>query len=541
MRRLAVATFLLLPFTVLSITTLAPAQPPYDLIIRGGQIVDGSGSPRFAADLGIRQGRIAAIGTLCASGPCDAKRTIKADGLVVAPGFIDVHTHADIGIRRFPTADNFLFDGVTSVIAGNCGQSPLDLESFLAGLRDSGSSVNFGLLIGHGAVRSAVMGMERRDPTEAELTRMEAMVERGMRQGAFGLSTGLIYPPGSWARTAEIITLARVAARFGGIYASHIRDEEGGIFEAINEAIEVGRQARLPVQISHFKVVGKSLWGESSRTVAMVESAHAAGLDVTVDQYPYTAASTGLAILLPSWVQEGGGSNLLERLADPATRLRLVHEAKQLVENRGFSRLDYVVIAHCPADSSLEGKSITEITRERGRGANLEAEIETVLDIMANGGAEAVYHSMDEKDVEQIMRFPSSMVASDGLIVEMGIGLPHPRNYATNARVLGRYVREKRLLRLEEAVRKMTSFPAQRFRLRDRGLIRPGMCADLVIFDDQKIADVSTFAKPHALPLGFRCVIVNGTVVIENGKHTGARPGQILMGPGKSERSVSQQ
>ncbi|RPI28859.1 MAG: D-aminoacylase [Acidobacteria bacterium] len=525
---------------VLVATGLLRAQT-YDIIIRNGRVVDGSGNPWYAGDVAIRNGRIAAIGSLCLPGPCDAKRTIDAQGLVVAPGFIDVHTHADSGVQRNPGAANYVFDGVTSVIAGNCGGSPSDLGNFFSDLRQRGISINFGSLIGHGTVRSAVMRMERRDPTPEELARMSALVEQAMRDGAVGLSTGLIYTPGSWAKTEEIISLARVAAKFGGIYATHLRnegnDEQGGVFDAIEEALKVGREAGIPVEISHFKVAGKDVWGKSDRTIAMVENARAAGLDVTVDQYPYTASSTGLASMLPGWVQEGGREKYLERLSDPATRRRLINEVKERVRRRGFKRLDYAVVARCASDSSLEGKSITAINQAKGRKKKLESEIETALDILAKGGASMIYHSMDEKDVERIMRSEYSMVASDGGIVEFGVGVPHPRNYATNARVLARYVRERRVLRLEEAIRKMTSLPAQRFCLVDRGLIRPGLCADLVVFDDRTVSDVSTYEKPHALSTGFHYVIVNGTVVIENAQHTGARPGQILLGPGARQAS----
>ncbi len=518
-----------------SFTMPAGAERPYDLIIRGGRVVDGSGNTPYAADVAIRDGRIAAIGSLCPSGACDAKRTLQAEGLIVAPGFIDVHTHADTGILRIPTADNFLLDGVTSVIGGNCGSSPRDFESFFSQIRKTGISVNLGILIGHSTVRSAVMGMERREPTADELSRMESLVEKGMRQGAFGLSTGLLYPPGSWAKTDEIVALARVAAKSGGIYATHIRDEEGGIFDAITEAIQVGREAGLPVQISHFKVVGKRIWGESRRTVAMIESGRAAGLDLTVDVYPYTAASTSLGILLPTWVHEGGSEKYFQRLSDPATHARLVQETTQQVRNRGFDRLDYVVVADCAWDPSLAGKSIAEINRAKGHRENLEAEAETVLDILASGGALAVYHSMDEQDVEHILRFEHSMIASDGDIVQFGIGRPHPRSYGTNARVLARYVREKKLLPLEEAIRKMTSLPARRFRLVDRGLLRPTMRADILVFDARTVADLAEYEKPHAFSTGFRWVIVNGTVVVEDQKQTGARAGQILLGPGAGE------
>lgn len=514
------------------------AQAPYDLVIRNGRIVDGSGNPWYVADVGIRNGRIVALGRLCASGDssCGARRVLDARGLILAPGFIDVHTHVEGTIRRIPTAENFLFDGVTSIITGNCGGSEVDLPAFFEALRGK-LSINLGTLIGHNSVRREVMGTEQRDPTPEEQARMEALVERAMQQGAVGFSTGLIYIPGTYSKTPEVVGLARAAAKYNAVYASHIRSEGDKLFDAIAEAIHIGREAGMPVEISHFKVSNKKLWNQSTRSIEMVEKARAEGLDVTVDQYPYTASSTNLGTLLPSWALAGGQEKIAERLADPATRRKIAAEMKETIEKRnGRKRLDYAVVARCSWDSSLEGKSISQINREKGRKARLDQEILTVLDLMEKGGASMVYHSMDERDVERILRFPYSMVASDGGVQEFGRGVPHPRSYGTNARVLGRYVREKGVIRLEEAIRKMTSLPAQRFRLTDRGLIRPGMWADIVVFDPQTVRDTATFEKPHSYSAGFEFVLVNGEVVIENGKHTGARPGQILLGPGATAR-----
>lgn len=527
----------LFPMMALLLTAAAWAQGSYDVVIRGGRVVDGSGNPWYVADVGIRDGRIVAMGQLCGAGGCGARLEIDARGLIVAPGFIDVHTHSESGIRRVPTADNYICDGVTSVITGNCGGSERDLGQFFADLRKAGISINLGSLIGHNTVRSAVMGSEQRDPSPDELARMVSLVEQAMRDGAVGLSTGLIYVPGTYAKTAEVVALARAAAGFGGIYVSHIRnegnDEQGGVFQAIEEAIDVGKQARMPVEISHFKVAGKQLWGKSARTIDMVEKARAQGIDVTVDQYPYTASSTSLGVLLPSWVQAGGREQYLQRLADPALRGKIVRESKQVIYGRsGFKRLDYAVVARCEWDPSLEGKNIAQINREKGRKAKLDAEIETVIEMLQKGGASMVYYSMNEGDVERILRYPYTMIGSDGGVIEFGKGMPHPRSYGTNARVLGRYVRERGTIRLEEAVRKMTSLPAQRFHLVDRGLLRPGMAADVVLFDEKTVADAAVFNKPHALSEGIPYVLVNGVVVVEMGKHTGARPGQILTGPG---------
>ncbi len=522
------------------IAPVAWAQAPaYDLVIQNGHIVDGSGNPWYVADVGIKDGRIAAIGRICSAGDCAAKRTLEAKGLVVAPGFIDVHTHVEGNIARIPTADNYLFDGVTSVITGNCGGSETDLDKFFGGLRGK-ISINLGTLIGHNSVRRDVMGSAERDPTPEEQSKMEALVEQAMRQGAVGFSTGLIYIPGTYSKTPEVVGLARAAAKYNGVYASHMRNEGEKVFEAIDEAISIGREAGMPVEISHFKVSNKKLWNQSARTIAMVEKARADGIDVTVDQYPYTASSTNLGTMLPSWALADGTEAVKKRLTDPGTRKKIAAEMKESITKRTHRKhLDYAVVASCRWDNSLEGKNILKITREKGKKGKLEEEIQTVLDMMEKGGAQMVYHSMDERDVERILRYPYSMVASDGGVQEFGRGVPHPRSYGTNARVLGRYIRDKKVVRLEEAIRKMTSLPAQRFRLTERGLIRPGMWADIVVFDEKTVADTATFEKPHAYAAGFQYVLVNGEVVIEGGNHTGAHAGQILLGPGAQQAAQS--
>lgn len=520
--------FSLLLLGALLVAFPAAAQDTFDLVLRGGRVLDGTGNPWFVADVGVRDGRIAAIGRLEGA---TAKRVLDARGLVVAPGFIDVHTHAEGGLRRVPTADNFLLDGVTSIVTGNCGGSETDLPAFFAELRKGGISPNVATLVGHNSVRRAAMGSEQRDPTPEEQARMEALVEQAMRDGAVGLSTGLIYVPGTYSKTPEVVGLARAAARAGGVYASHIRNEGAGVFDAVEEAIRVGREAGMPVQISHFKVSDKSVWNRSDRTLALVAAARREGVDVTVDQYPYTASSTNLGTQVPSWVLAGGPDELRERLRDPATRRRIAAEAKQRIRSRGFKRLDYAVVASAAFDRSLEGKSIARINRERGRKDKLEDQVETVLEILEKGTPGMVYHVMDERDVERILRAEHTMVASDAGPVELGRGVPHPRAYGTNSRVLARYVREKGTLRLEDAVRRMTSLPAQRFRLEDRGTLRPGAWADLVVFDPATVRDRATFEKPHAYAEGFRFVLVNGEVVVEDGRHNGARPGKVLLGP----------
>lgn len=509
------------------------SQPRFDLLIQNGRIIDGSGNPWYRGDVGIRGGKIAAIGKLEAS---QAQRVIDANGLVVAPGFIDVHTHVEDGIRKRPTAENFLFDGVTTIITGNCGGSETDLPKFFEELRASGISLNLATLIGHNSVRRTVMNNAKRDPSPTELAKMESLVARAMQAGAVGFSTGLIYIPGTYAKTSEVVALAKVAAQHGGVYASHIRNEGDSVMFAIREAIHIGREANMPVEISHFKISSKRLWDRSDETIALVEAARAEGLDVCVDQYPYTASSTNLGVLLPAWALADGDSAIKARLHNPMMRKQIAQEMKHFIRERaGRNRLDYAIVARCRWDSTREGKSIAEINQRLQRKANLDNEIQTVLDMMLKGGAAMIYHSMYEDDVVRIMQYPNAMIASDAGVTEFGRGAPHPRAYGTNARVLARYVREKKILRLEEAIRKMTSLPAQRFGLHERGLLRVGMAADIVVFDPARVRDRATFDQPHAYAEGFRYVLVNGEVTIEGGKHTGVKAGEILFGPGKRE------
>lgn len=527
--------------SLLFISFIAPltfALAQYDVIIKNGRVIDGSGNPWYKADVGIRDGRIVAIGALDAG---EGKRLLDAGGMIIAPGFIDGHTHSEGGLRRIPTADNFLFDGVTSIVTGNCGGSAVAIDSFFTELTIKGISVNVATLIGHNTVRREVMGSAQRDPSPDELAAMEALVAKGMRQGAIGLSTGLIYIPGTYAKTPEIVALARAAAQYNGIYASHIRnegnDEQGGVFAAITEAIDVGRAANMPVEISHFKVSSKRLWGQSKRTIGMIEKARAEGLDVTVDQYAYTASSTGLSVLLPSWALADGDSAVKLRLSDPTMRKKIIEQMRHtIVDRNGRMNISYAYVTRCEWDSTLNGKNISQINRLWKRKGTLRNEIQTVLDMVEKGGAGMIYHTMSEEDVQRIMKYPYSMVASDAGIIQFGSGVPHPRGYGNNARVLAEYVRKKNVLRLEEAIRKMTSFPAQRYRLTDRGLIRPGMWADIVVFDEKTVTDKATFQKPHAYSEGFAYVLVNGETVVDHGTHTGARPGKVLLGAGMVQR-----
>ena len=519
--KLKLLSFLFLP-------VLCFAQQRADILIKNGKIVDGTGNSWFYGDIAIRKGKIIAIGNL---GKIRSKKVIDAQRHIVAPGFIDVHTHIEGDEKKTPTADNFILDGVTTVITGNCGSSTIDLKKYFRMLDSLKLSVNVATFIGHNNVREAVLGTANRAPKPEELTKMKNLVEKAMRDGAVGFSTGLIYIPGTYAKTDEVVSLAKVAAKYHGVYTSHIRSESQQVFTAIDEAINVGKEAGMPVQISHFKI-GKPYWGQSDKTLAMIEKARAEGFDVSIDQYPYTASSTTLNSIIPSWALENGTDSILFRLHDPIVRKKIKDEMISDMEKRQRTNFEYAVVARFKADSTYNGKNISEINILQGRKNSITDEIETILSLTEKGGASMVFHSMDEADVENIMKYPFTMIASDSGIREFGEGVPHPRGYGSNARVLSKYVRDRHILKLEDAIRRMTSLPAQKFGFKNRGLLREGMAADIIIFDAVTVSDLSTYAKPHQYSTGFEYVIVNGKLIVDNNKHTGIRSGKILYGPG---------
>jgi len=519
--QLIILSFLLLPVTAWAQT--------FDLVIRNGKIIDGSGNSWYYGDVGITQGKITFMGK---REKYEAKRTIDARGLIVAPGFIDVHAHIEGGELSVPTADNFIMDGVTSVVTGNCGGSNLEVNQYFRRVDSVKTSINIATLIGHNTVRRAILGDVNRQPSAEEQSKMELLVEKAMKEGAVGMSTGLIYVPGTYAKTPEVVGLARVASTYNGVYASHIRDEGDHVHEAVSEAISIGREAKIPVEISHFKVTYKPNWGRSVETIGLVESARQEGLDVTIDQYPYVASSTTLDTTVPTWAFSGGRDSLKYRLNDPVIRKKIKQEMLDGLEKKKLKNYSYAQVARYPPDTTFHGKNISEINKLKGRKPTAKDEVETILEMIAAiNRTQMVFFSMDEKDLTRILQYPFNMIASDAGINKFGSGVPHPRAYGTNARVLGRYVREQKVIRLEEAIRRMSSLPAQKFNLRDRGLLREGMAADIVVFDEAKVGDAATYSQPHAYSLGFSYVIVNGETVVENGKHTGIRSGQVLKGP----------
>ncbi|MEO7299754.1 MAG: D-aminoacylase [Verrucomicrobiota bacterium] len=496
----------------------------YDFILRGGRIADGTGNPSFQTDVGVKNGRIKTMGKIQQTN----SRVIGVEGMFVAPGFIDVHTHAE-EIVELPLGENFLRMGVTTLVLGNCGGSTLKVGDFFKKLEDIKISPNVATLIGHGTVRGKAMGGSfMRPPTSDEIDKMKSMVEDAMKEGAVGLSTGLIYLPGVFAKTEEIIELAKVASAYDGIYATHQRSEGEEIFASLAEVFRIAREAKIRAEISHIKLSGKSSWGQTDKVLVAIEKARAEGLDITQDQYAYTASSTGISQLVPDSAKDGGTKKLIERLEDSEQKTKVVAQMKEGLQRRGNDSYAYAVIASYSHDKSLNGLNIVEAAKKKRGSDSLDDQIEMILEIEKNGGASAVFHGMSETDLREFMRNPNTMFASDSSVRKLNEGVPHPRGYGNNARVLGQYVREEKVLRLEDALRKMTSLPASTFQIKQRGELREGNWADIVVFDPKLVTDNGSFNDPHHYSTGFKYVFVNGVAVVENDMHTGAKPGMAL-------------
>ncbi|MBI3626198.1 MAG: D-aminoacylase [Candidatus Rokubacteria bacterium] len=530
-----------------------------DSKIEGVTVLDGTGAPGFRTDVGVTGEAIVAVGDLSRE---PAGTTLRASGLTLAPGFIDIHSHSDWRLWANRRAESKIRQGVTTEVVGNCGFSPApvnpafreelrgfalylpegmdfswqSVEEYLNRLDGGGLALNVIQLVGHGALRVAAMGFARRKPTESELAHMKRLVAESLEGGAWGMSTGLIYAPGSYAETEEIVELSRVAGRHRGFYASHIRGEGANLLNAISEAIRIGREAELPVEVSHLKAAGRPHWGQVKEALALINAARAEGLDVTADVYPYTASSTTLRTLLPGWVLEGGVEAMLQRLSDPATRGRIRAEVEagrtggeNLAANAGW---DGTMIAYAPSRPEAEGKRLSDLAREWG-----QAPLDVAMDLIVadRGKAYVVLFQLDEADLTVALADPHVMIGSDGSALsphgELGRGRPHPRSYGTFPRVLARYWRDQRLLSLEQAVHKMTGLPAKKLGLKDRGVIRVGAKADLVIFNHKTVTDLATYEEPHRYPAGIEYVFVNGRLVIKAGEHTGSLPGRVLTPP----------
>lgn len=506
----------------------APARPraktvprqrvTVDLLISGGKVVDGSGGEPFVADVGVRGDRIVFVGDAARAG-VTAARTINAKGFVVAPGFIDPHTHTleDLSSPARRANEDYLMQGVTTVFTGNDGAGPVRVAETLETWRRGGIGTNAALLVGHGTVRQQVLGMRDAAPDDEQLARMKALVARAMDEGAFGMSTGLYYAPGSFAKTEEVIELARVVAAAGGVYDSHMRDENSysiGLLGSIEETIRIGREARIPVHISHIKALGTEVWGKSEEAIRLIRQARAAGVEVTADQYPYTASGTSItAALVPRWAEAGGADELRKRIEDPSVRPRLVADMEANLKRRGGARSLLITSAR---DKSIVGKTLEDVAKARGLPP-----VEAAIEIAKNGGAALASFNMSERDVENFMRQDFVATGSDG-------STGHPRKYGTFPRKLREYVYRKKLITLPFAVRAGTSLTAETFRLPERGLLKVGYFADVIVFDERTIADRSTYEQPELLAMGMRYVVVNGRVVVEEGKFNGTLAGRPL-------------
>lgn len=518
-----------------------PVNSIYDIVIRNGRVIDGAGNPWIAADVAIKDGHFVRIGRVVGKG----KREIDARGKYVSPGWIDVMDQSGYVLPRNGLAENKLFMGVTTAIGGE-GGTPVPAEKiadYFAGLEKSGISINFGSYYSETQARVAVLGDDSREPTPGELEQMKAIMETAMRSGAMGMTTALIYPPSSFAKTPELIEMAKIAGSYGGIYASHIRDEGKGLVGAIEEAIEIGEKGGLPVEIFHLKAAYQPGWGKLMVEAGeKIDQARSRGVDVAADMYLYDAGGTGLEATIPSWAFDGGTEKLLERLNDPLIRVRLKKEITtgspgwwNIVEASGGWKNIVLVNAQNQDNAKFEGKNLAQIGAEMKKDP---ADAAWDLVSQGNGRVLAIYHMMSEQDIVTALRFPWTSIGSDaGASLKPGtvdgLGLAHPRSYGNFPRLIARYVREKQVLSLEGAIRKMTSWPATRMRLASRGTIKEGNWADVVIFDYDKIQDRSTYEQPLLGPVGIEQVLVNGQIVVEHGKHTGAKPGMVLYGPGR--------
>lgn len=505
--------------------------PQFDLLIRGGTVVDGTGADRFRGDVAVRGDRIVRVDREGIS-PNQAREVLDAEGLIVAPGFIDQHAHIQTTIHRYPLAENFTRQGITTIMASlHSGDQPWPLADYMESLR---VAPNVGFFAGHSWVRKEVLGLENRAPTAEELDRMKSLVDQSMKDGALGLSTGLLYVPANFAKTEEVIELAKVAARHGGIYVSHMRDEASGLIDSVAEVIRIAREAGIPGQIQHHKAVGKPQWGLSQKTLEMVDAARAEGLDITLDLYPYTASSTGSSILFPQWSLAGGPEAFAARIKDPETRKRIESDMKTIFLNdRAGDDLASIQFRTVPSDRRYDGKTLADLARDRGVPQTVDAAIPLLIGLQLEGGFSAIYHSMHEDDVIRILRHPYAMIDTDGDPVGYGVGFPHPRSYGTFPRILGRYVRELGVLSLEEAVRRMTSLAAEQVGQGERGRVAEGFYADLTLFDPDAIQDRATYTDPHQYPVGVRHVVVNGVPILRDGALTGEKPGRVLKGPAR--------
>jgi N-acyl-D-amino-acid deacylase len=526
--------FILFLLVILLFIGCKKSVEEYDLIIKSGTIVDGTGNPWFYSDIGIKGERILKIGKIASK---KGKRIINAKGLYVSPGFIDVHTHVDRNIADYPTVPNYLFQGVTTVVGGNCGGSRYPLRDLFHKLERTGIAINFATFIGHNTIREEVMGKDNRDPTPEELARMKELVRQEMQNGAIGFSTGLSYVPGRYSKTEEIIELVKMIQPFNGIYATHMRNQGKHIKNAIEEAVRIGREAGVTVEISHIKLAHEAVWGKIELITDPIEKARKAGFEVYMDQYPYTATSSGFGSSFPGWAVAGGQNAFLARLKDPEKykKIKAKFIEKRLTSERGINKLETIYIAHDVNHPQYEGKNLAEILDLLGREKTISNGADLVIEIQKEAQPRGIFFQMDEDDVKSLMQRSYNMIASDGKIEIKGVEVPHPRAYGTFPRVLAKYVRDSGVISLPEAIRKMASLPAQAMGFYDRGVLKAGMYADICVFNLAEIQDLATFENPHQYPKGIRWVIVNGKIASQDGDIIEKNGGKILYGQGKKK------
>lgn len=514
-------------FSVLLSAFLLTCEAPtsYDLVIRNGQVFFGPLGEVASTDIGIKGDEIVAMGDLQKA---LSKRTIDASNRVVSPGFIDLHVHLD-PILDLLDCESHIRQGVTTALGGPDGRGPSPFGSYLDQLETAGVGMNVAYLVGHNTIRKKVMGMDNRPPTPSEMETMKTLVAQAMDEGAFGISTGLKYLPGNFSALDELIALSKEASKKGGIYTSHLRDEGLEIMASIDEAIAIAKGASIPVILTHHKVIGKPMWGKSNLTLAKVDQARSEGLDIMLDQYPYDASHTSIAVLIPSWAGAGGQEDFLKRLENPVLKDSITKGIIfNILNDRGGEDLDRVQFAKVKWMPSLEGKTLKDWAIAEGLAPTVENGAKLVIEAQQRGGAKCIFHAMDSADVSAIMRHPQTMIASDGRLVRLGDGHPHPRWYGTFPRVLGHYVREKKVLTLDEAIYKMTAQPAQALGLTNRGVIAVGNKADITIFDPKTILDKATFTDPHHYSVGIDYVLINGKIAMEQNQFKAVRSGDIL-------------
>ena len=496
-----------------------------DLLITGGSVFTGESNDLTVQDVGITGDKIVFVG---AEFTGEADEVIDAEGLVVSPGFIDMHTHLD-PLKRIPDAKSHLMQGVTTALGGPDGGGFWPFVENMDSIEQLPLGMNVAYLVGHNRVREEIMQMDNREPTEEELAEMKKLVDEAMDAGAYGISTGLKYLPGAFSKVDEVIELSRVASAKGGIYTSHLREEGLGLIDGVQEAIVIGRDADIPVVLTHHKAIGMPVWGKSKVTLAMIDSARKLGIDVMADQYPYTASYTSISVLIPAWCRAGGQEAFVKRTEDPVLHDSILGGIEfNILNDRGGGDLKRVQLAKTPWDESLSGKTLHDWAEREGMEPNAKTGAELVMRAQLTGGGTAIYHAMDEQDVERIMAHPMTMIGSDGRLVNMNEGWPHPRWYGTFPRVLGTYVREKGVLDMPTALHKMTTMPADRLGMSDRGRIKVGNMADLAIFNPATIKDNSEFTDPHHYPSGMEYVVVNGMITIQDQDITDVRNGRLL-------------